>query len=66
MDTEYKKQSGHFSDRWKIFASVKNKQDGSALRRALSPRIETIVGQFTDLNLKQRDDFYQALTIFAN
>ena len=66
MDTEYKKLPGLYADLWAIFASVKNKQDGPALRQALSPRIETVDGQLTDLNLKQRNDFYAALTAFAN
>ncbi len=66
MDTEYKKLPGLYADLWAIFASVKNKQDGPALRQALSPRIETVDGQLTDLNLKPRDDFYEALTTFAN
>ena len=66
MDTEYKKLPGLYADLWSLFANVKNKQDGPALRQALSPRIETIDGQLTDLNLKQRDDFYTALTAFAN
>lgn len=66
MDTEYKKLPGLYADLWSLFANVKNKQDGPALRQALSPRIETVEGQLTDLNLKQRDDFYAALTAFAN
>ncbi|ASJ72805.1 type I restriction endonuclease subunit R [Granulosicoccus antarcticus] len=66
MDTEYKKLPGLYSDLWAIFAAVKNRQDGPALRQVLSPRIETVDGQLTDLNLKQRHDFYDALTAFAN
>ena len=66
MDTEYKKLPGLYNDLWTIFSSVKNKQDGPALRQALSPRIETIDSQLTDLNLKLRNDFYDALTAFAN
>ena len=66
METEYKKLPGLYADLWAIFSLVGNKQDGPALRQALSPRIETIDGQLTDLNLKKRDDFYAALTSFAN
>ena len=66
MDTEYRKLPGLYNDLWAIFASVKNKQDGPALRQVLSPRIETIDGQLTDLNLKIRNDFYAALTAFGN
>ncbi len=66
MDTEYKKLPRLYDELWSLFASVKNKQDGPALRQALSPRIESIDGQLTDLNLKPRNDFYDALTAFAN
>ncbi len=66
MQTEYKKLPGLYKDLWAFFASVHNKQDGPALRQVLSPRIETIDGQLTDLNLKARNDFYDALTAFAN
>ncbi len=66
MDTEYKKLPSLYNDLWAIFADVKNKQDGQALRQALTPKIETIDGQLTDTNLKKREDFYSALTLFAN
>jgi type I restriction enzyme R subunit len=66
MDTEYKKLPGLYDDLWAIFSGVKNKQDGQALRQALAPKIDTIDGQLTDTNLKLRNDFYAALTAFAN
>ncbi|HGE5993348.1 TPA: type I restriction endonuclease subunit R, partial [Vibrio cholerae] len=66
MDTEYKKLPSLYNDLWAIFADVKNKQDGQALRQALTPKIEAIDGQLTDTNLKKREDFYSALTLFAN
>ena len=66
MDTEYKKLPNLYADLWAIFDSVKNKQDGQALRQALAPKIDNIDGQLTDTNLKKRDDFYSALTAFAN
>lgn len=66
MDTEYKKLPSLYADLWAIFDSVKNKQDGQALRQALTPRIDTVDGQLTDTHLKKRDDFYTALTAFAN
>ncbi|MCW8093391.1 type I restriction endonuclease subunit R [Alteromonas sp. ASW11-130] len=66
MDTEYKKLPGLHSDVWAIFADVKNKQDGPALRQALAPKIENIDGQLVDTNLKKRDDFYAALTAYSN
>ncbi|MGR5228109.1 type I restriction endonuclease subunit R [Photobacterium damselae] len=66
MDTEYKKLPGLYDELWSIFADVKNKQDGQALRQALAPNIENIDDQLTDTNLKPRNDFYNALTAFAN
>ncbi|HIF9343671.1 TPA: type I restriction endonuclease subunit R [Photobacterium damselae] len=66
MDTEYKKLPGLYDELWSIFANVKNKQDGQALRQALAPNIENIDDQLTDTNLKPRNDFYNALTAFAN
>ncbi|MGL5110615.1 MAG: type I restriction endonuclease subunit R [Vibrio ordalii] len=66
MDTEYKKLPGLYSHLWAIFDGLQNKQDGQALRQALAPKIDTIDGQLTDTNLKKREDFYSALTQFAN
>ncbi|MBD1389257.1 type I restriction endonuclease subunit R [Neiella sp. HB171785] len=66
MDTEYKKLPGLYDDLWAIFDGVQNKQDGQALRQVLAPKIDTIDGQLTDTNLKKREDFYEALTAFAN
>ena len=66
MDTEYKKLPGLYADLWDIFAEVENKQDGQALRQVLAPKIDTIDGQLTDTNQKKREEFYSALTAFAN
>lgn len=66
MDTEYKKLPGLHSDLWAIFSEVKNKQDGPALRQALAPKVQDVSGELVDTNLKQRDDFYAALTAFSN
>ena len=66
METEYKKLPGLYAELWAIFDSVKNKQDGQALRQVLAPKIDTVNGQLTDTNLKKRDDFYDALTAFTN
>lgn len=66
MDTEYKKLPGLYAALWAIFDDVKNKHDSPALRQTLSPKIDTIDGLLTDTNLKKRDDFYTALTAFAN
>lgn len=66
MDTEYKKLPGLHSELWDIFANVKNKQDGPALRQALAPKVQDVDGKLVDTNLKKRDDFYSALTVFSN
>lgn len=36
------------------------------MRQALSPKVQEIQGQWVDTHLKNRDDFYTALTAFAN
>jgi type I restriction enzyme R subunit len=66
MDTEYKKLPGLHSELWAIFADVKNKQDGPALRQALAPKVKEVDGRFVDANIKSRDDFYSILTAFSN
>ena len=66
METEYKKLPGLYDALWAIFDGVKNKSDGEALRQALAPKIDTIDGLLTDTNQKRREDFYSALTAFAN
>ena len=66
MDTEYKKLPGLHSELWDIFSTVKNKQDGPALRQALAPKVQDVDGKLVDTNLKKRDDFYSALTVFSN
>ncbi|PWQ97093.1 type I restriction endonuclease subunit R [Leucothrix pacifica] len=66
MDTEYKKLPGLHRDLWDIFAEVKNKQDGPALRQVLAPKISEMGGQLTDTNQKKREDFYDALTAFSS
>jgi len=66
MDTEYKKLPGLYNTLWAIFEGVKNRQDPAALRQALTPKIQDIQGQFSDTNLKKRNDFYTALTQFSS
>lgn len=66
MDTEYKKLPGLYSTLWGIFERVKNKQDPAALRQALAPKVNEVQGQLIDTNLKNRDEFYSALTAFSN
>ena len=66
MDTEYKQLPRLHSELWAIFSSVKNKQDGQALRQVLAPKMQEIEGRVVDTQLKARDDFYVALTAFSN
>lgn len=66
MDTEYKKLPGLYNALWSIFEGVKNKQDPAALRQALTPKVNEVQGQLIDTNLKNRDEFYSALTAFSN
>ena len=66
MDTEYKQLPRLHSELWAIFSSVKNKQDGQALRQVLAPKMQEIDGRVVDTKLKERDDFYAALTGFSN
>jgi len=66
MDTEYKQLPRLHSELWAIFSSVKNKQDGQALRQVLAPKMQEIDGRVVDTKLKERDDFYAALTAFSN
>jgi type I restriction enzyme R subunit len=66
MDTEYKKLPGLHADLWAIFADVKNKQDGPALRQTLAPKVNDVEGKLVDTNLKKREDFYAELTEFSN
>ncbi|MEK6198927.1 MAG: HsdR family type I site-specific deoxyribonuclease [Psychrobacter sp.] len=66
MDTEYKQLPRLHSELWAIFSSVKNKQDGQALRQVLAPKMQEIEGRVVDTKLKERDDFYAALTTFSN
>ena len=66
MDTEYKQLPRLHNELWAIFSSVKNKQDGQALRQVLAPKMQDIEGRVVDTKLKERDDFYAALTEFSN
>ena len=66
MDTEYKQLPKLHNELWAIFSSVKNKQDGQALRQVLAPKMQDIEGRVVDTKLKERDDFYAALTEFSN
>ena len=66
MSTEYKHLPQLYKSVWAIFAGVKNKHDIEQLRKVLVPRIEDRNGELVDINIKVRDDFYEALTAFAS
>ena len=66
MSTEYKRLPQLYKQLWAIFAGVKNKNDIEQLRQVLVPKIEDRNGELVDINLKVREDFYEALTEFAS
>ena len=66
MSTEYKRLPQLYKQLWAIFDSVKNKNDIEQLRQVLVPKIEERDGELVDVNLKVREDFYEALTTFAS
>lgn len=73
MSTEYKRLPQLYKQLWAIFDGVKNKADPEAMRRVLLPNIEERApagandqSELVDVNLKRREDFYQALTAFAS
>ena len=65
MSTEYKRLPQLHSALHAIFKDVKNKQDIEQLRQVFVPKMVEIEGEFTDVNIKVRDDFYQCLTDFT-
>lgn len=65
MSSEYKRLPRLYKDLWAIFDGVKNKNDIEQLRQVLVPHIEERHGELVDINLKVREDFYEALTQFA-
>lgn len=73
MSTEYKRLPHLYKQLWAIFDGVKNKNDIEQLRQVLVPKIEERPattpgerGELVDVNLKVREDFYEALTAFAS
>jgi type I restriction enzyme, R subunit len=66
MSTEYKRLPHLYKILWSIFDGVQNKQDIEQLRAVLVPKIEDTDGELVDVNLKTRDDFYEALSNFAS
>lgn len=66
MSTEYKRLPQLYKQLWAIFNGVKNKNDIEQLRQVLIPKIEDRNGELVDVNLKIREDFYEALSNFAS
>src|SRR5690606_29808056 len=65
MSVEYKRLPQLYKNVWAIFSAVKNKNDFEQLRQALIPRMKEVNGELIDINLKAREDFYEALTEFS-
>lgn len=66
MSSEYKRLPMLYDALWNIFKHVKNKSDFEQLRQVLIPKIEEVNGELVDTNLKVREEFYDALSAFAN
>lgn len=66
MSSEYKRLPQLYKNLWAIFSDVKNKGDIEQLRQVLVPRMQERHGELVDINLKVRDDFYEALSEFAS
>ncbi|WP_058529672.1 type I restriction endonuclease subunit R [Legionella londiniensis] len=66
MSSEYKRLPLLYDALWQIFKEVKNKGDFEQLRQVLIPKIQEVDGDLVDTNLKVREDFYDALSEFAN
>lgn len=66
MSSEYKRLPQLYKALWAIFANVKNKGDIEQLRHVLVPRMQERDGELVDVNLKVREDFYEALSEFAS
>lgn len=65
MSTEYKRLPDLYKKLWAIFAHVKNKSDIEQLRQVLIPKMQEVDGKLVDVNVKVRDDFYEALAEFS-
>lgn len=66
MSSEYKRLPMLHKSLWAIFSGVKNKNDIEQLRQVLVPRTQEQNGEMVDVNLKVREDFYEALSEFAS
>ena len=67
MSSEYKRLPALYDALWAVFDGVKNRQDREQLRQVLIPKMEVDEdGDFYDVNLSQREDFYDALSAFGS
>ena len=66
MSSEYKRLPLLYKTLWAIFDGVANKSDAEQMRQALVPKMERRNGEFVDIHLKVREDFYEALSVFAS
>lgn len=66
MSTEYKRLPQLYKNLWAIFAAVNNKGDIEQLRQVLVPKMQELDGELVDVNLKVREDFYEALGEFSS
>lgn len=66
MSSEYKRLPQLHKKLWAIFSNVKNKSDIEQLRQVLVPKMQEREGELLDVNLKTREDFYEALSDFTS
>lgn len=65
MSSEYKRLPLLYKTLWAIFDGV-NTADAEQLRQVLVPKMEQRNGEFVDIHLKAREDFYEALSAFSS
>ncbi|MBF7980773.1 MULTISPECIES: type I restriction endonuclease subunit R [Rahnella] len=65
MSSEYKRLPLLYKILWAIFDGV-NTADAEQLRQVLVPKMEQRNGEFVDIHLKAREDFYEALSAFSS
>lgn len=66
MSSEYRRLPSLYKALWAIFEGVKNKSDIEQLRQVLVPKMQDRDGELVDVNLKVREDFYEALSEFSS
>lgn len=66
MSSEYKRLRPLYKTLWAIFDDVVNQRDPEQMRQVLVPKMERCNGEFVDVHLKAREDFYEALSAFAS